>query len=154
MKNKAYIDAINHALLSFQMIEEALKICIGLSYEIIQATTPSPIVFRFDPAAIMSAPLERLIKMFSVVTLNDDLIKDLRKVTEWRNYCAHNAFAHEFLERVGSSPFKPHPAEDVTSIVRFSTSLVERLGNEIKSIRALHAGVKGESNGRASEAST
>lgn len=154
IKNKQYIDAINRALLSFQIIEEALKICVGLSYEIIRVTTPSPIVFQVEPAAIMYAPLERLIKMFSEVTLNDELIKDLRKVIKWRNYCAHNAFAHEFLDRMGKSPFKPHPIEDVTTIVQFSASLVERLGDEMKSIRELHAEVIGKSDECYGEKST
>jgi len=148
MKNEEYIDAVNHALLSFQMIEEALKIYVGLSYEIIRATTPLPIVFRFEPEAIINAPLERLIKMFSTVTLNDELIKDLRKVIKWRNYCAHNAFAHEFLDRMGRSPFKRHPIEDVATIKKFSTSLVERVGNEMKSVRKLHTKVIGKDDER------
>ena len=144
MKNEEYINAVNRAIISFQMIEEALKICIGMSYEIIRATTPLPIVFRFEPEAITRAPLERLIKMFSAVTLNDELIKDLRKVIEWRNYCAHNAFVHEFLDRMGRSPFKPHPIEDVATIIKFSIWLVERVGDEMKSIRKLHAEVIGK----------
>jgi hypothetical protein len=139
MKNEEYINAVNQALLSFQMIEEALKFCIGMSYEIIRTTTPLPIVFRFKPEAITHAPLEKLITMFSAVTLNDKLIKDLRKVIKWRNYCAHNSFVHEFLDRMGSSPFKPHPIEDVATIIKFSTSLVERVSDEMKSIRKLHA---------------
>lgn len=146
MKNDAYLVAINKALLSFQMIEEALKICVGLSYEIIQTTAPPPIVFRFDPAVVLNAPLDRLIKMFSVVTVNEELVKDLRKVIEWRNYCAHNAFVHEFLDRASKSPFKPHPVEDVHIIIKFSVGLVERLGNEIKSIRETHVVVMGKND--------
>jgi|GEM_PF-2247141 len=141
MKNEPYIAALNGALLSFQMIEEALKICVGLSYEIIRATAPSPIVFRFNPVAVVNAPLGKLIKMFSEVTANDELVNDLRKVIEWRNFCAHNAFAHEFLNRASKSPFKSHPAEDVKAIVKFSANLVERLGNEMKLIREIHVAV-------------
>ena len=154
MRNEAYIAAINRALLSFQMIEEALKICVGLSYEIIRATAPTPIVFRFDPAAIVSAPLERLIKMFSAVAANDDLVKDLRKVIEWRNYCAHAAFVHEFFDRASKSPFNPHTVEDIHTIIKFSADLVERLGNEIKAIRATHVVITREYHERTSEAGT
>jgi hypothetical protein len=59
----SYIAAINKALLSFQMIEEALKICVGLSYEVIAKAAPAPIVFRYDLAGINNAPLGKLIKM-------------------------------------------------------------------------------------------
>lgn len=154
MRNEKYIAAINTALLSFQMIEEALKICVGLSYEVIGATTPPPIVFRFDSTVIMKAPLERLINMFSTVSANGELVKDLRKVIEWRNYCAHNAFVHEFLESGSKSPFKPHPVEDIHVIIKFAAILVERLGGEILTIRATHAVVTGENHERGRKAGT
>lgn len=73
--------------------------------------------------------------MFSGVTGNVDLVKDIRKVNEWRNFCAHSAFAHEFLNRAGKSPFKPHSTEDVQNIIKFCASLVERLGEEIELLR-------------------
>jgi hypothetical protein len=139
----AYIAAINKALLSFQMIEEALKICVGLSYELIAKTAPTPIVFRFDSAGINSAPMGKLIRMFSDINSNTELISDLGRVLKWRNFCAHNAFAHEFLDSAGASPFKAHDAEDVKVIVQFSSALVERLGNEMKEIRELHQVVMG-----------
>jgi len=146
MSNQAsgsYISAINNALLSFQMIEEALKICVRLSYEVIAKATPAPVVFRFDPAGITNAPLGKLIKMFSAINSNAELISDLGKVVNWRNFCAHNAFAHEFLDRANASPFTAHDTEDVMVIVQFSTALVERLGSEMKAIRDLHQVVIG-----------
>ncbi len=126
------------------MIEEALKICIGLSYEVIAETAPAPIVFRFDPVAINNTPLGKLIKMFSEVNCNAELISDLGNVLKWRNFCAHNAFAHEFLDRAGASAFAAHDLEDVQAVVKFSTALVERLGNEMNVIIELHRVVKGD----------
>lgn len=119
--------------------EEALKICVGLSYEVIAKSAPSPIVFRFNPADINSAPLGKLIKMFSEVNCNAELIGDLGKVVKWRNFCAHNAFTHEFLDRASASPFTAHHTEDVIAVVKFSSALVERLGIEMKVLRELHA---------------
>lgn len=139
----AYIAAINKALLSFQMVEEALKICIGLSYELIAKAAPAPVVFRFDPAGINNAPMGKLIPMFSEINSNAELISDLGKVLKWRNFCAHNAFAHEFLDRAGASPFKAHDTEQVKVVVQVSSALVERLGNELKEIRELHQVVVG-----------
>jgi hypothetical protein len=149
MNNQAsdsYKAAVHNALLSFQMIEEALKICVGLSYEVIAKAAPAPIVFRFDPAIINSAPLGKLIKMFSEINCNTELVGDLGKVMKWRNFCAHNAFAHEFLDRAGASPFTAHDTEDVQAVGKFSADLVERLGNEMKALRKLHRVAKGVDN--------
>lgn len=140
----SYIAAIHKALLSFQMVEEVLKICVGLSYEVIAKTVPAPIVFRFDPADINNAPLGKLIKMFSAINSNSELVGDLGKILKWRNFCAHNAFIHEILNSASKSPFTPHGAEDVEGIVKFSSSLVECLGKEMSAIRELHRTVMGD----------
>ena len=150
MTNQAsgsYVVAVHKALLSFQMLEEALKICVGLSYEIIAKAAPAPIVFRFDPTSINNAPLGKLIKMFSELNSNAVLVGDLGKAVKWRNFCAHNAFAHEFLNKSSVSPFTAHDAEDVEVIAKFSTALVERVDNEMKAIRELHRAVIGDSHG-------
>ena len=85
MTNQAsgsYVVAVHKALLSFQMLEEALKICVGLSYEIIAKAAPAPIVFRFDPTSINNAPLGKLIKMFSELNSNAVLVGDLGKAVK------------------------------------------------------------------------
>lgn len=85
--------------------------------------------------------------MFSKLNGNTKLIDDLEKVVAWRNFCAHNAFAHEFLDRASASPFAKHEAEDIEIISKFSVELVERVGNELKAIRELHRSVFGDSAG-------
>jgi len=125
------------------MIEEALRICVGLSYEVLENSAPTPIVFRFKAKDINKASLGKLINMFSAVSSNAELIIDLGKVVEWRNYCAHNAFVHEFLDRTTKSPFKAHGSEDVEVVARVASSLVERLGTEMKAIREAHRAVIG-----------
>jgi DNA replicative helicase MCM subunit Mcm2 (Cdc46/Mcm family) len=147
MKTASYIAAIHKALFSFQMIEEALRICVGLSYEVLEKSAPKPIAFRFNPKDINKASLGKLINMFSTVSSNTELASDLWKVVEWRNYCAHNAFVHEFLDRTTKSPFKAHGSEDVEAVAKVARSLVERLGAEMKEIREAHKTVLG--NGHA-----
>ena len=90
-RNHVYVLSVQNALFAFQMIEEALKIYIGVSYEIIKRSAPSPVAFNFDASAINNAPLGKLIKMFSRVSANNKLIGDLRKIEEWRNFCARFA---------------------------------------------------------------
>ncbi len=120
------------------MLEEALKIYIGLSYEIIGKSVPPPVVFRFDKDKILNAPLGQLIKMISEVKDDDELINELRAIVKWRNFCAHNAFAHEFLNRASKSDFTPHDEKDVMTVSIHSAKLVERLGTELLSLREVH----------------
>ena len=94
------------------------------------------------------------IELFSQVSNNADLISDLRKVTKWRNFCAHNAFAHEFLNRTSKSNFTPHKVEDVETVVQFCANLVERLGNEMSPIRTAHKALVGESQANSSSSGT
>jgi hypothetical protein len=146
LKDQEYLDEINKALLNFQMVEEALKICIGLSYEIIAKTIPADMTFKFDPSSVNSAPLGNLIKMFSKISKNEVLISDLKKIVEWRNFCAHSAFSHEFLNRKSVSRFSEHSAQDLKKVVDFSSDLVLRLTNEIKDIRTIHIEVTTNQN--------
>lgn len=142
-RNNVYVLAVQNALFSFQMIEEALKICVGLSYEIIARSVPSPIAFNFEASAIHSAPLGRLIKMFSSVSANHTLVSELRKVEEWRNFCAHRAFKHEFMSRQSSKPLSAKDVADVQTVAAFAVSLVEQIGNDICVLRETHSALFG-----------
>jgi hypothetical protein len=146
MKVDSYTAAVHAALLSFQVMEEALKICIGMSYEIFDKSAPPPVVFKFNRAKISNSALSRLIEMFSEISTNDTLVSDLRKVVQWRNFCAHSAFMHHSMNKTGLSPFRPHTELDVLNTAKFVTGLVERLATEMAAIRAAHYQVFGESN--------
>jgi hypothetical protein len=138
MKNDAYIEAASKAMLTFQMVEEALKICIGLSYQIIQSTAPNPVQYKFNSKSINNAPMGKLISMYETITSNTGIVNDLRKIIEWRNFFAHNAFRHEFLERTGSSPYKQHSIDEVHRVALFSSALVESLGEEVKALQKVY----------------
>jgi hypothetical protein len=142
-KNHAYALAVQSALFTFQMIEEALKIYIGLSYEILKRSAPAPIAFNFDASAIHNAPLGKLIKMFSGVTANRQLASDLSKIVEWRNFCAHRAYKHEFMSRRGPTPVSANDVADVQTATAFAVSLVEQLGNEMRALREVHLALLG-----------
>jgi hypothetical protein len=143
-KNHLYANAVQNALFTFQMIEEALKIHIGLSYEILKRTAPLPVAFNFDTSAIRNAPLGKLIKLFSGITANRQLVSDLSKIVEWRNFCAHRAYKHEFMSRMSSTPVSPNDVTDVLTITAFSVSLVEQLGNEMRTLRDVHLALFGK----------
>lgn len=141
MKGSQYLVSVSEALLSYQMVEEALKLCIGVSYEIIAVSNPPEVSFRFSPASINDAPLGYLVKMFAKVSRNDALIKELqaKELGKWRNFFAHNAFAHEFLSRNSKSSYSQHSIEDVQQVTRHVGDLVLKLGEELKTLQNAYA---------------
>lgn len=143
-KNHAYVLAVQNALFTFQMIEESLKICVGLSYEIIKLSAPPPTAFNFDTNNINNAPLGKLIQMFSSVTTNQQLVSELRKILKWRNFCAHRAYVHEFMNRQGSTPITSDDIADVQTATTFGVNLVEQINSEMRSIRKVHLTIFGE----------
>ena len=139
VKNETYISAVQNALFTFQMIEEALKICIGLSYEIIGFSTPPPVAFNFDTKAIINAPLGKLTKLYSSVSANNHLVAEIKKIEEWRNFCAHGAFTHEFLQRGTANAVSIDNINDIQKVISVSVKIVEQLGAEIIALRTVHA---------------
>ena len=146
VKNEIYISAVQNALFTFQMIEEALKICIMASYEILARSAPPPVVFSFDTVAITNSPLGQLIKTFSRVSANSILIKELKSIEEWRNFCAHRAYTHEFLKRGTSEAVSQSDIDDLQKVKAAGVKLVEQLGDEMVAIRAAHAKLHNAAN--------
>lgn len=139
VKNEIYISAVQNALFTFQMIEEALKICIMGSHEILVRSAPPPVVFSFEAEAITNSPLGQLIKMFSRVSANSTLIADIKSIEKWRNFCAHRAYTHEFLKRGTSEAVTQSDIDDLQKVTSAGVKLVEQLGIEIVAIRSTHA---------------
>lgn len=137
-RNHEYILSIQRALFAFQMIEEALKIVIGLSYEMIAKSAPQPVVFQFEVASINNAPLGKLTKMFAAVSANTQLASNLRKIKEWRNLCAHRGFAYEFMSRQSERPVSVQDISDVKLATSTATDLVKGLGDELRILREAH----------------
>lgn len=142
-RNHTYVHAVQNALFAFQMIEEALKICVGLSYEIIKRSAQPPVTFNFDVSAINNAPLGKLIKMFSGVSANHQLISDLRKIEEWRNFCAHRAYKHEFMSGQSGAPVSEKDVADVQTVTTFAVNLVEQIGTDMRTLRETHRSLFG-----------
>jgi hypothetical protein len=88
IRDDLYLISVSKALLSYQMVEEALKLCVGVSYEIIAASNPPEVGFRFSTTSINDAPLGSLVKMFAKVSNNEALVKELqaKELGKWRNF--------------------------------------------------------------------
>lgn len=77
--------------------------------------------------------------MFSRVSANSTLVKELKSIEEWRNFCAHRAYTHEFLKRGTSEAVSQSDIDDLQKVTAAGVKLVEQLGVEMVAIRAAHA---------------
>ena len=95
-----YKERVVGILTSFQLLELALKIYIGKSYDLIDHLVKDKVHFDFSIKDIESYPLERLLNLFGKLNGNEKLKKRLNKLRSERNYVAHEAL----LVTIGSNP--------------------------------------------------
>jgi hypothetical protein len=95
-----YRDRVVGILTSFQLLELALKMYIGRSYELIGDLVKDKIHFDFSISDIESYPLERLLNLFAKLNANEELKKRLNKLRSERNYVAHEAL----IVSIGNNP--------------------------------------------------
>ncbi|MGY0587929.1 MAG: hypothetical protein ACW7DS_16775 [Paraglaciecola chathamensis] len=74
-----------------QFIEETLKLCILSAIEIVKLTTSSYFSLNYSISEIAKLPMGPLVKKFSRICDDDQLIKDLRSITKERNFVAHQS---------------------------------------------------------------
>lgn len=87
-------------LTNFQLLELAIKLYIGTSYDYIHALVEDRIHFDFSVDDIENYPLERLLNVFGKLNGNEKLKKRLNKLRKERNYIAHEAL----IVTIGSNP--------------------------------------------------
>lgn len=131
MNNDEYLAEVQNTLFAFQMLEEALKIRIGLFYE----QNESSKSHNFDAKKLMNDPLGRLIKKYEKASGNELLVAEMRSTLDWRNFCAHNAYQHWLYSKTGISPFTMHAIDDLRVVKRFTVNLVQRIGKEIEELK-------------------
>ena len=78
-------------LVNFQLLEFALKIYIGRTYELIQACVGSRVYFDYSISDVENFPLERLLSVFRKLNGNAELLKRLNKLKVDRNHVAHES---------------------------------------------------------------
>jgi len=137
MKQDEYLTEAQGALFAFQMLEEALKIWIGLFYKMNDARKPA----GFKEKKLMNTPLGPLIDVYKTASGDSELVTDMKSAVEWRNFCAHNAYLHWLYSQTTSSPFTAHSVAELRQVKDFSSNLAQRVGNEINTLRAQVSGV-------------
>jgi hypothetical protein len=150
-RDESFISKVQAALSAFQMLEEGLKIVIGLSYEVIHATTPEPVKFTFSADEIYNAPLGNLKKMYLRVSGNAALGKEIDQLITWRNYCAHRAFLEEFMSRADAQRENQKDEAGVVAATKATHQVLQKIKTELQQLRQLHSSITKPQQGGASE---
>lgn len=82
------------ALISYQAIEATLKAYIEFSFRLIKLNLRQDIPFNFNGSDFETAALRTLVKNFSKLSNNSELVKLLNQVSGERDFVAHQAYIH------------------------------------------------------------
>lgn len=131
---KELMPHLMRALVFMQMIEEALRLYVGTAEELIAAGVPYGVPFRVDRKGINRASLGKITTMFEKVNRNDELIVNLRKLPEHRNYLAHAAFMQSIRGIHDDSIDLEYARKHAIAVGDHAEKLLKHIGQEMKSL--------------------
>lgn len=140
-RDESFINKVQAALTAFQRLEEGLKLVIGISYELIQATAPKPVKFTFNTDEIFNAPLGKLKKMYLRVSNNKAFGKEIDQLIKWRNHCAHQAFMEEFMSRTNVKRENQKNEAGVVAATEATHHALQAITMELQQLRQAHASI-------------
>lgn len=137
MRQQQARDLMQHlmrALAFMQMIEEALRLYVGTAEELISAGVPYGVPFRVDRKGINRAALGKITTMFEKVNRNQELIANLRKLPEHRNYLAHAAFMQSVRGIHDESIDLEYARQHAIAVGDHAEELLKEIGQEMRSL--------------------
>jgi hypothetical protein len=123
----------NQALGGYQIIEEQLKVYIGLHFDKTRALLNERLHFGFSSDDYRDAALGRLIQVFSKLCNNQPLIAELGTVKARRNHVAHKAFLILYRDGVPSAEYSTL-LDELQSDVEKISELISKIGKEINAL--------------------
>ena len=114
------------ALEKCQFVEETLKLCILSAIEIAQVTTSPYIAINYKAGDIAKLPMGPLIKKFSRISQDGDLIRDLKSLTKDRNFVAHQSLIFT-LGELSDTDSAEEALDNMKAIADRASALHERV---------------------------
>lgn len=126
---------VAHTLAGCQLVEQELKLYITEILALVRKTADKRLPFNYSEADVEDKPLGDLIRQFSKLTNNKQLVKDLDAFRKERNFISHKAIINclDFLNEVDYSAadaLKPR----LRKIKLDADKLVERMHEELSKI--------------------
>lgn len=94
MKEEDFYLKVAYALSGCQMVEQELKLYLTEALDLVRKRLGDRMPFKMKGDDYENSSLERLIEVFNKLTNNNDLVKELRKFKEERNFLSHQGIAH------------------------------------------------------------
>jgi hypothetical protein len=85
---------VAYALTGCQLVEEELKLYIAQAFEYVKKCVGKRLTFKFSGRDYEDASLERLIDAFRKLTDNEDLVRELRRFKDERNFLSHRGIVY------------------------------------------------------------
>jgi hypothetical protein len=130
-----YRDSVNALLFDYQWIEELLRIVLSAYYEAIRRAKPEGVRFGLNRASLEKDALGTLVKKYSHLSPNEDLVANLKSLVGERNQCAHRSFVLSIEEQNDIQFLEGEVARMVALKVR-TKSCVELLHTEFAQFAA------------------
>lgn len=83
-----------YALSGCQLVEQELKLYVTAALDLVRKCVGTRMTFDMRGEDYENSSLERLIEIFKKLSSNDDLVKDLRKFKDERNFLSHRGITH------------------------------------------------------------
>ena len=90
-------------LVTFQFIEELLRMYIAYCYKIISLKVSKFIEFKYSYKDLQKDSLGTLISHFKKLSKKSSLIKNIEQIIKDRNYCAHEAYLLTYEQQKDSN---------------------------------------------------
>lgn len=122
-----YKEGVILVLAGYQLIESSLKTYLKNYFTIVRYIVPTDLHFGFDGKDYETAALGTLLKVFSKVCGDSNLVADLKSIISHRDNIAHKAALILFQKEPLSEKEFDVLAEQVSAEGKVITQLIERL---------------------------
>jgi predicted enzyme related to lactoylglutathione lyase len=130
MNKHEFYFAVADALSGCQLVEQVLKLYITEALQLAKKCIGDNMIFKIDGKEYEDAPLGRLIGIFKKLNNNENLIIELGKFKEDRNFLSHRGISHVLdydgdLSTDSASEYKVKLAAIKDSATRLSKDIYE-----------------------------
>jgi hypothetical protein len=131
-----YLQKVPCVLLTFQYIEEFLRMYIAHCYQIINFKVSKHIPFKYNYKDLQKDSLGTLLSKFKNLSKESSLIKKIENLVKDRNYCAHEAYLLAY-EQQKDSKYLIKEIEKIDEIARKVEDCRELISGQLKQVEAV-----------------
>ncbi|MGA9111715.1 MAG: hypothetical protein ACLPSL_06300 [Smithella sp.] len=136
-----YFQKIQGVLLTFQFIEELIRMHISYCYQIIYLKVSRHIPFKYNYKDLQKDSLGTLISKFKKFNKDSSLITNIENIVKDRNYCAHQAYLLTY-EQQRNPEHLIKEVKRIDEIIGKAENCLERLMAEGKQIEGIYNSIR------------